>query len=87
MTVHVTPSHDGSSYGGASASVRPLIFANMLPRKRDTEGEQMGMATTRLGWERAMLQDGVRDLTMGQRKARLEVNAAEWRKATGLGDG
>ena len=44
MTAHVTPSHDGLS----SAPVRPLIFAGMLPRKRGTEGEQLGIATTQL---------------------------------------
>ena len=42
VTAHVTQSHDGLS----SAPVRLLNFAGMLPRKRSTEGEQMGMATT-----------------------------------------
>ena len=48
VTVHVTPSHDGSSLRGASAPVRLLICANMHPQKGGTEGKQMGMATTRL---------------------------------------
>ena len=88
MTAHVTPSHDGLS----SAPVQPLIFAGMLPRKRGTEGEQLGMATTQLcparreghaarRWARLDRE------TAGQREARLEVNATEWCKATGLGDG
>ena len=55
--------------GSDSAPVRQLIFTGMLPLKRGTEGEQMGMATTWLCPARrgAMLQDGVRDLTRRQR--------------------
>ena len=53
---------------GASAPVRPLIFADMLSQKRGTEREQIGMATTRLHPARqgATLQDDVRDLTWRQ---------------------
>ena len=73
---------------GDSAPVRPLIFAGMLPRKRAAEGEQMGMATTRLRPTRRRGHAARLDTeTAGQRYAILEANAAEWRKATGVGDG
>ena len=73
MTVHVTSSHDGLSFRGASAPVQLLIFADMLPRKWGTEGEQMGMAITQLRSARrgAMLQDGACDLRQ-QDKERLD---------------
>ena len=78
--------------GGASAPVRPLIFADMLPRERGTEGEQMGMATTRLctagrGGYAARRCTRLDTETAGQIEARLEANMAEWHKAIGLGNG
>ena len=78
--------------GGASAPVWLLIFADILPRKRGTEGEQMGMATLRLrpagqGGYAARQHVRLDKETAGQIEARLEVNAAEWHKAIGLGDG
>ena len=48
VTAHVTPSRDGSSSKGASALFGRSSLPGMLPRTRGTEGEQMGMATTRL---------------------------------------
>ena len=52
----------------------------------------MGMAMTRLrparrGGHAARWCVRLDTETAGQREARLEVNAAEWHKATGLGDG
>ena len=52
----------------------------------------MGMATTRLrparrGGQAARRCARLDTKTAGQTEARLEANAAEWRKATGLGNG
>ena len=90
VTAHVTLSRDGSSFQGLLL----LLFSrSSLPACARGSGAQK---ESRWEWQRsgcvqhaegATLQDGVRDLTAGQREARLEVNAAGWRKATGLGDG
>ena len=52
----------------------------------------MGMAMTRLrparhGGHAARRCERLDTETAGQREARLEANAAEWHKATGLSDG
>ena len=41
-------SRDGLSFRGYFCSCSLLIFADMLPLKRDTEGKQMAVAMTRL---------------------------------------
>ena len=51
----------------------------------------MGMATMRLrparrGYHAARQCARLDTETAGQREARLELNAAEWRKATGVGN-
>ena len=54
--------------GGASAPVWPLIFDDMLPHKRGTEGEEdgNGMTWLRPACPGATLQDGACDLTRRQ---------------------
>ena len=87
------PSRDGSSF----TLVLLLLFGHSsllaCSRGSGAQKEQMGMHGKNVAASsmpkghaaRWCLRLGTE--TMGQREARLEVNVAEWRKATGHGDG
>ena len=93
MTAHVLRHVMDCLSGGASAPVRPLIFANMFPRKRDVhrrraDGNGNDAAASSMPRGHAARRCVRLDTeTVGLREARLEVNVAELCKATGLGDG
>ena len=89
VTAHVTPSRDGSSFQW----VLLLLFGHSsLPacsrgsghrRRADGNGNDAAASSTPWGPRCERLDTE----TAGQREARLEANAAEWHKATGLSDG